>query len=200
MIFVKYSKINNITIVSDFENFRQNINRIFSPLSLEYMNFNNCSSIESAINNIDKLNTDLIIINKAGYKEDELDLLTSYKGNVEILVIIDSYFKYDKLFKKFNEGIMTVRRPLTLNKFVEIIKVLLISIEKRKKSASERATDYKIIDYAKMLLIIKNKISEDDAHKYLEKHSMELRITLSKASTNIILDYLYEMENIKYEY
>ena len=116
-----------------------------------------------------------------------------------VIVIIDTYFKFDLLFKNVDSGIITIRRPVTVNKFIEVLKVCLSSDE-RKKNPDNKLIDIRIMDFAKVLLIIYKKFNEDEAHKYIEKYAMELRIQIYRAAGNIISYYLNEMENIKYEY
>ena len=191
------SKI-NIAVLSDFLNFNNNIDKIFSTLKVKTVSYTFVDKLDQIINIIDSNKYDLLIINKSSYSVEEIETLSKYDyGLLGVIVIVDAYFKYDLLFKNVINGIITVRRPVTVNKFIEIVKVTLLSQKKKNKDNME---EIRIIDFAKVLLIINKKLNEDDAHKYLERYSMELRINLCKASKNIISYYLKEMENIKYEY
>ena len=191
------SKI-NIAVLSDFLNFNNNIDKIFSTLKVKIVCYTFVDKLDQIKNIIDSNKYDLLIINKSSYSVEEIEILSKYDyGLLGVIVVVDAYFKYDLLFKNVINGIITVRRPVTVNKFIEIVKVTLLSQKKKDKYS---INEIRIIDFAKVLLIIYKKISEDDAHKYLERYSMELRINLYKASLNIIQYYLKEMENIKYEY
>lgn len=196
---MKIENNKNIIVLSDFENFKKNIDRIFTPLSLESINYSFINSVDEIKDSIINKKGDLLVINKSSYTENEIDYLLSLETSIEIIVIIDSYFKFDVLFKKFEHGIITLRRPVTVNKFIEVSKVCLLSIDKRRKNPLENEHDTRIVDFAKVLLIIYEKYTEDEAHKYLEKYAMELRIQFIKAAKNIISYYMKEMENIKYE-
>lgn len=197
---MKIENNKKITVLSDFDNFKKNINRIFTPLSLKTIEFNFIDSIYKIDEIINNKKADLLIINKSSYTEDEVDYLLLLKNTIEIIVVIDAYFKFEILFKKFENGLITIRRPITVNKFIEVSKVCLLSIDKRNKNYDIDELELRIIDFAKVLLIIYEKMSEDEAHKYIEKYSMELRIPIIKASRNLISYYMMEMENIKYEY
>lgn len=196
---MKIANNKNIIVLSDFENFKLNIRKIFSPLELDSIHYSFIDSIYSIKEAIENKKGDLVVINKASYTQDEVDYLLSINSPIEFIVIIDAYFKYDILFKKFEQGIITLRRPVTVNKFIEVSKVCLLSIDKRKKHADENELETRIIDFAKVLLIIYEKHTEDEAHKYIEKYAMELRIQIIKAAKNLISYYMKEMENIKYE-
>ena len=196
---MKFKNKLNVVVLSDFENFNKNINKIFAPLPIKNINFSFVDSINS-IKGIVDADFDLLIINKAAYTEDEIkDLLKYDYKTMGVIVIVDTYFKFDMLFKNVDSGIITIRRPITVNKFIEVLKVCLLSDE-RKKNPDNKLIDIRIMDFAKVLLIIYKKLSEDEAHKYIEKYAMELRIQIYRAAGNIISYYLNEMENIKYEY
>ena len=46
-------------------------------------------------------------------------------------------------------------------------------------------------------LIISKKMSEDEAHKYLERYAMSVRINLIKAASIIVSSYLLERKYIE---
>ena len=190
----------NIKISSDFNNFKKNINQIFSLLPYDNVNYELFDSIYDVEKIIDDGKTNLIILNKSAYVEDEIKYLISldYK-NIGIIIIIDSYFKYELFFKNINKGIITVRRPLSINKFIEVIKALSLSNLKKNEKNAEAVAEYRLLDAAKMFLIIYKKLTEDEAHKYVERYAMKLRINIYNASKNLVSYYLREMENLKYE-
>lgn len=187
------NRIINIGILSDFENFNKNLNKILVslPFRIKYVFINNIDELE---NNND---LDFVVTNKSAYDLKEIDYFCNNIKKIPILTIIDSYFKYEELFLNVDNGLIIVRRPLGINMFVEILKVLIISSLKKDKKNKE---DYELINTSKIFLIILKRFTEDDAHKYLERYAMDLRISLKEASKNIISDYLKERENIKYEY
>lgn len=190
----------NIKISSDFNNFKKNINQIFSLLPYDNVNYELFDSIYDVEKIIDDGKTNLIILNKSAYVEDEIKYLINldYK-NIGIIIIIDSYFKYELFFKNINKGIITVRRPLSINKFIEVIKALSLSNLKMNEKNAEAVQEYRLLDAAKMFLIIYKKLTEDEAHKYVERYAMKLRINIYNASKNLVSYYLREMENLKYE-
>ena len=188
----------NIAVLSDFSNFNNNIDKIFAILKVKSVSYTFIDSLDKIGNIIDSNKYDLLIINKSAYSIEDVECISKYEyGGLGVIVVIDSYFKFELFFENINKGIITIRRPITVNKFVEVIKVALISHDKKN---NDNIHDVRIIDFAKVLLIIYKKLTEDEAHKYLERYAMELRINIKKAAQHTIAYYLKEMENIKYEY
>ena len=49
--------------------------------------------------------------------------------------------------------------------------------------------EVRLISEAKLLLIQKKKLTEDEAHKYIERYAMNNRITIGLAARTIINEY-----------
>ena len=64
------------------------------------------------------------------------------------------------------------------------------SMREKPKNLKARLEEIKIINTAKMLLIEHKHISEDEAHKYLEKRAMNLRKSKVKIASEIIEEYI----------
>ena len=59
-------------------------------------------------------------------------------------------------------------------------------MKKEKNKLLKQVDDIKKIDRAKCLLIQYNKMTEDEAHRYLEKQAMDLRISRRAVADKII--------------
>ena len=62
-------------------------------------------------------------------------------------------------------------------------------IYNKPKNINERLEEIKIINTAKLLLIEHMNLTEDEAHKYLEKKAMDFRQSKIKIAKNIIDEY-----------
>lgn len=188
-----------ISVLSDYSDFESNLYKIIPVLPVSgvgFRFFNSVYEIEELIKN-DKPN--LIILNKVRYVPEEINYLINidYK-NISILVMIDSYFKYDLFYKNYDKGLITIRRPISINKFLEVLKSSLFSTLKKNKSSKDYL-NYRAIEMAKTFLITYENMFEDESHKYLEKCAMDERISTYEKSLSIVSKYLYEKEDIKYE-
>ena len=190
----------NIAILTDYSNFENNIYHILPSLPVSNVSlkiFNSIYDIEDIITN-NKAN--VIVINKASYTHEEVNYISNieYKDISEI-IMIDSYYKHESLFLNYDKGFTVVRRPLSINKFLEILKNSIRGSIKKKKNENN-INKIRAIEMAKALLIEYENMFEEDAHRYLEKISMDSGNTLYDESLSIITKYLYEKENIKYEH
>ena len=91
-----------------------------------------------------------------------------------------------------NEYIHKIASPLKKNELIYMVRLLLEMEEKRisafKNTRSDE--DKKTIFEAKKLLMGEMGISEDEAHKYIQKMSMDMRVRFSVAAEQIINKYV----------
>ena len=173
----------HITILSDLNNFKKNMYSIISLLPLKGVLSSTIDSIYEIKSILDEKRTNIIIINKTVYTKEEMEYLLAldYK-EVSVVMIIDAYFKYEPFYLNCDKGFITIRRPISINKFLEVLKIALYGSIKKKKT----------LDYEKMF--------EDEAHKYVEMMAMNQRVSLYDACLELIVKYLLEKENIVYEH
>ena len=62
-------------------------------------------------------------------------------------------------------------------------------MEEKTKSLKEKMADIRIVNRAKWLLMEKLNLKETDAHYYIEKQAMNLRIPRREVAQNIIRTY-----------
>ncbi len=102
---MNHDRIINVGILSDFENFYKNLNKILAllPYRIKYVFINQIDDLER-IEGID-----FMITNKSAYDLNEMDYFCNNIKKIPILTIIDSYFKYEKLFLNVDNGLIIVR-------------------------------------------------------------------------------------------
>lgn len=185
-----------ITVLSDYNHFKNNMYSVFSLLPIKRFAITNISDIYEIKQN----EANLIILNKSFYSNEEIEFLFSIDfKEVSVIVIIDSYFKYKSLFLNFEKGIITIRRPISINNFLEILKNSIYAYKKKKKAIND-IKKIRTLEMAKVYLMIYENYFEEEAHKYIENNSMNKRTTLYDESLSIITKYLLLKEDINYEY
>ena len=189
----------HITILSDLNNFKKNMYSIISLLPLKGVLSSTIDSIYEIGTCVAEKRTNVIIINKAVYTKEEIDYLLAleYK-DISIVMIIDSYFKYEPFYLNFDKGFITIRRPISINKFLEVLKIALYGSIKKKKTLDYEKI--RALEFAKTILVVYEKMFEEEAHKYVEMMAMNQRVSLYDACIDIIVKYLLEKENIAYEH
>ena len=189
---------NTISVLSDYSLFDNTLYKIIPVIPISnvcYKFFNSVFDIERIIK---EEKPSLIILNKVNYTPEEINYLINndYK-NISLIIMIDSYFKYDLFYVNFIKGIITVRRPLSINKLLEIVKSSLFSFKKKNKI--EDYIKFRTIEMAKTFLITYENMFEDETHKSMEKDAMEKRKNMYDIASNIVIKYLKEKEDINYE-
>lgn len=90
---------------------------------------------------------------------------------------------------------MTLSKPTTLQMVSQSLRVLcatrerLRKVEERQATVEEKIEEIRLVNRAKWLLIECLSMSEAEAHRYIEKQSMDLRISKREVAQKIIETY-----------
>lgn len=93
------------------------------------------------------------------------------------------------------EGVLTVAKPLDSTAFWSVLKLAESTLARLRKVQDEnralltRIEDIRIVDRAKCLLIAKLRLSEEDAHRAIEKQAMDRRLTRREVAEEILRAY-----------
>ena len=138
----------------------------------------NCTGIASTGAEVLNLADDLVDgIVVCGYKFPDMlyDELKEYLGeNFDMLLVT----KRASLVERENTGVICLEMPLKVNDLIDTLSMMVENAERRRRKRREtprfRSTEeQEIINAAKALLMERNSMSEDEAHKYLQKSSMD---------------------------
>lgn len=94
-----------------------------------------------------------------------------------------------------DEGVMALAKPLTrqtLEMGLHMITALrgkLLQMDRRNRALQEKMTDIRTINRAKWLLIEQLRMTESEAHYYIERQAMDMRLSRREVAENIIRSY-----------
>lgn len=155
------------------------------------------TSISAAKRAIAERSFDFVIINSP-LPDDigtrfAIDTCTSYQTTVLLLVKSEIH---DAVHDKVVEyGVFTLPKPTSkpiliqaLN-WMESTRERLRQFEKKSISIEEKMTEIRIVNKAKWILISELKMTEPDAHHYIEKQAMDQCISKRSIAENIIKTY-----------
>lgn len=115
--------------------------------------------------------------------------------NMGILLLVNTDL-YDEVATKVEDlGIITVPKQNSPQIFYMAFKMLsamtlkLEKMESKNKILQEKMTDIRIINKAKWLLIENKKITENEAHHYIEKKAMNEHLSRRESAEAIIEEY-----------
>ena len=140
---------------------------------------------------------DIVIINSPlsdgpGY---ELALNLHEKSVAGILLMVKNEI-FDEVCDQFEDyGILTVSKPLSKQLFYQALRLIvairekLRTLEKENVRLQVKIQEIRIINRAKWTLIEYLKMSEAQAHRYIEKQAMDMRITKRAVAESILKTY-----------
>ena len=188
-------QVYSVLIVSAAEKFNSAVPEIFSvPLFSPVNTVNNVSAAKRALT---ERSFDIVIINSP-LPDDygirfAIDTVNSYNTVVLFLARGEQYEDaYDKLAE---HGVFLLQKP-TSRLMLEIVAAWLISArerirktEKKTLSIEEKMEEIRLVNRAKWLLIDELKMTEPDAHRYIEKQAMDRCVPKQQVAQEIIKTY-----------
>ena len=125
----------------------------------------------------------------------ELAIDLSNRISCQVIVLIKNE-NYDELTSKLEVlGIMTVSKPISvpmLTNTLHLAKAInyrFLRVQEERKNMIQKMDDFKYVNRAKLLLISYLNMSEGEAHRYIEKQAMDLRISKRKVAESILKTY-----------
>jgi len=117
------------------------------------------------------------------------------KGICEVILLVKAEL-YDEVASRVEDyGIVTISKPVNRILLWNAIKMTMAIHNKVKAMHNEnrklvqKIEDIRIIDRAKCLLISRLSLSEPEAHRYIEKQAMDMRITRRQVAEGILKIY-----------
>lgn len=187
----------SVLIVSSQENVSESIKRLSNDEKLYPIV--TCQSISQARRLMIDRDFDICIINSPLFDGNGIDFAIDsiHNKNMGIIMLTKSE-SYDEIYDKTYEyGVLLLAKPVTGQIYRQTLKLMLASREhvsritetKSKKTIEERLNEIKIINNAKLLLIENKKITEEEAHRYLEKRAMDFRHSKVDVARDVINEY-----------
>lgn len=132
-----------------------------------------CTTGAQAIGKANELDGGIII---SGYKLSDMyyaDLYEYMPKGFELLLLASK----EKLDNCYNNSIVCLEMPIKMRELIETLNMMVYRYQrkekKRKQKAGRRAEDKIKIQQAKDLLMERNHMTEEEAHYYLQKTSMD---------------------------
>ena len=185
----------SVLIVSASESFTTGV-LSFLP-EATYRPITYAHSISEAQREISERFYDLLIINTP-LPDDygvKFAIDNSDKSPSVVLLFVRSD-NYDDIYDKVCDfGVFTVRKPVPQQgvtqalDFVKATRERLRKMEKKTVSLEEKMMEIKIVNRAKWTLINSLNMSEEDAHRYIEKQAMDRCVSKGEIAKEIIRSY-----------
>lgn len=186
---------NSVLVVTASQNVTDFLNDVlpaetFSPIAA----VSSCGEAKRALLNTEY---DILVINTPLPDEfgSEFALDQVQNGSTIVILLVKN-----EIYERVSEdveifGVMTLPKPLSRATLYSAMKIAvatkarLKAIDKEKKSLSSKMDDIRIVNRAKWTLIEKLSMTEDQAHKYIEKQAMDMRVSKRRIAESIIRTY-----------
>lgn len=146
-----------------------------------------CSTGAQAIQQTDGLPNGLII---SGYKMNDM-LFSEIKECMPIGFELLLLASQKVITEDFEKDMVCLSLPLKVNDFVNTVSMMVEGIERKRKKKQNvikehSAQENALIAEAKKVLILRNHMTEEEAHKYLQKSSMDSGIGLAEVAQMVL--------------
>lgn len=185
----------SVLIVTASERFTDSIMPLL-PMT-DYWPVQTASSVAEARRWLADTEFDIVLINTP-LPDDfgmhlAIDICTGSGAGVLLLVKNDHYNEiYSKVVRY---GVITLSKPTNRQMVAQNLCILCATRERIRQMQAKQATveekikEIRLVNRAKWLLIECLNMTEAEAHRYIEKQAMDLRISRREAAENIIKTY-----------
>ena len=139
---------------------------------------------------------DLVILNAPLRDEFGTQLaLNLAQDNLCVLMLVPAESFDAVCYKVEDEGVLTLSKPVSRNGLLGAIKLLtamrgkLRKLDRQNQALQEKMQDIRTVNRAKWLLIEIKRMTENEAHYYIEKQAMDMRLSRREVAENIIRTY-----------
>ena len=139
---------------------------------------------------------DLVIMNAPLRDEFGTQLaLNLAQDNLCVLMLVPAESFDAVCYKVEDEGILTLSKPVSRSGLLGAIKLLtamrgkLRKLDRQNQALQEKMQDIRTVNRAKWLLIEIKRMTENEAHYYIEKQAMDMRLSRREVAENIIRTY-----------
>jgi len=145
-----------------------------------------CRSGSYVLNATDRISSGIII---CGYKLSDMvysELSEDIPGSFRMIVVASR----ERIDEAETEGVVFEATPISVKSLLGSIEAVEAETYERRRRPAKRSTgDRGRIDAAKQLLIAKRGMTEPEAHKFLQRKSMESGVSLTVAAEKVMLMY-----------
>ncbi len=133
-----------------------------------------CTTGTKAITLVEEFNDGIVI---CGYKFADMnyaELKQSIPPQFDMLLLASA----ERIAEGIEPGVIALQMPIKMVDLVSTVEMMYQNLIRRKKKAKltpkkRSESEQKIIDEAKNILMEKNGLTEEEAHRYLQKNSMD---------------------------
>ena len=141
-------------------------------------------------------NVDLVILNAPLKDEFGVQLAQDLaENNMGVLLLTGSDVFEQVSYRVEQSGVITLAKPTTKQSMYIALRALtalrskLLQMEQKAKALQQKVADIHTVNHAKWLLIQHDNMTENEAHRFIEKQAMDMRLSRREVAESIIRTY-----------
>ena len=139
---------------------------------------------------------DLVILNAPLKDEFGVQLAQDLaENNLGVLLLTGSDVSEQVSYRVEQFGVITLAKPTTKQSLYITLRALtalrskLLQMEQKTKALQQKVADIHTVNHAKWLLIRHDSMTENEAHRFIEKQAMDMRLSRREVAESIIRTY-----------
>lgn len=140
---------------------------------------------------------DVCIINAPilGDSGEQLAIDLAEKNVCQVILFIKAEYMEEVTEKVEDYGVITVSKPISKQLFWSALKLAKVAqrriamMQRENTKLKKKLEDVKLISRAKCVLISYENLSEEEAHRYIEKKAMDLRLPRIDVAKKVLKKY-----------
>ena len=139
---------------------------------------------------------DLVILNAPLKDEFGVQLAQDLaENNLGVLLLTGSDVSEQVSYRVEQSGVITLAKPTTKQSLYITLRALtalrskLLQMEQKTKALQQKVADIHTVNHAKWLLIRHDSMTENEAHRFIEKQAMDMRLSRREVAESIIRTY-----------
>lgn len=185
----------SVLVVSSTEKFNNSVSELL-PVT-DYWPVAFAGSVGQARRMLAEKKYDMLLINSPLPDDFGMQLAIDVCSDSDagVLLFVKSEIYDDVYAKAVEHGVLTISKPTSRQMVMQSLRVLcatrerLRRFEEKQSSVEEKIEEIRLVNKAKWLLIECLSMSEAEAHRYIEKHAMDMRLPRREIAENIIKTY-----------
>ncbi len=188
-------KVYSVLVVSSADIFNSTVKNLLGEYKYNPIYF--AGSVPQAKATMLERKFDIVIINSPVIEDVgmrfAIDIAT--RTNSIVMIAVKGEFYPSVIEKTTPYGVYVLSKPMSKEGLVQAMDWLVITAERLKRAQSKTSTleekmrEIRLVNRAKWILIEKLKMSEEDAHYYIEKQAMDKSITKKEVAEILIDNY-----------
>lgn len=187
--------MDSVLIISSAEQSVSSFSQLLKAEGCQY--FDSAKSGADGRRHISEREYDLVIINAPLSDEfgDGIAVDTAQNTNSGVMLIVKSELEAEAESRTSDYGVFVLGKPLSKQLFYKAVHLLeatrnrLSGVKKENIKLQKKIDDIRIINRAKYILMEYLSMTEPQAHKYLERQAMDLRLTKIEVAKRLLSTY-----------